>query len=113
MSVEQMLKSALIDEEATAARALEAAQIHNKYILEQVDRLTALVKKLELEADEGELEFLEEEAADLAEALEIEFIYTGVDGGTRRYSPEAFWEASGGCEWVESAEMGIHYGWNI
>ena len=54
----------------------------------------------------------EEEAADEAESLEIAFIYQGARG-TREYTPAAFWSASGGCEWEESAQYGSDYGWNI
>jgi vacuolar-type H+-ATPase subunit E/Vma4 len=113
MSVEQMLKQAFIDAEAAAERARSAAESRNKYVQGKVEKLRELVAKLESEEDEGELECLEEEAVDLAEALEIEFIYTRKDGKERRYSPQAFWEPSGGCEWVESAQYGYDYGWNI
>lgn len=54
----------------------------------------------------------EEEAADEAESLEIAFIYQGASG-TREYTPAAFWSASGGCEWEESAQYGSDYGWNV
>lgn len=113
MSVEQMLKQTLIDADKAAENARSAAESHNAYIQSQVGTLRELVAKLEACEDEGELEGLEEEASELAEELEIEFIYTRKDGKVRRYYPQAFWEPSGGCEWVESAEYGIHYGWNI
>ncbi len=58
------------------------------------------------------IEVLEEQAADIAEELEIAFIYDR-DGSTREYTPQAFWEASGSCEWEESAQYGSDYGWDV
>jgi hypothetical protein len=51
-------------------------------------------------------------AAEIAEDLEIPFIYSHA-GVTREYTPAAAWEASGGCEWEESAQEGYDYGWDI
>lgn len=58
------------------------------------------------------IERFEEEAGEVAEDLEIAFIYQGASG-TREYTPAAFWSASGGCEWEESAQYGSDYGWNV
>lgn len=58
------------------------------------------------------IEVLEEQAADIAEELEIAFIYDR-DGSTREYTPQALWEASGSCEWEESAQYGSDYGWDV
>ena len=58
------------------------------------------------------IERFEEEAGEVAEELEIAFIYQG-SSGTREYTPAAFWSASGGCEWEESAQYGYDYGWDV
>lgn len=113
MSVEQMLEQTLIDADKAAEDARRAAENHNSYIQSQVGTLRELVHKLEACEDDEELDELEEEASELAEELEIEFIYTRKDGKVRRYYPQAFWEPSGGCEWVESAQYGYDYGWNV
>lgn len=94
-----------------AAEATRQAERHNAQIQAKVAKFNELMAKLRAEEDEGELECLEEDASDLAEELEIEFVYTRVDGTVRTYSPQAFWEPSGGCEWVESAQWGYDYGW--
>lgn len=111
MSVEQMMKAALGDPEAAAEAARKSVEKANARVMAQMKQLQELVDKLESEEDEDELECLEEEAQDIAEALEIEFVYTRADGTKRVYSPEAFWEASGGCSWAESAQWGYDYGW--
>lgn len=61
---------------------------------------------------ESMIDRLEEEAGEVAEVLEIAFIYEG-SSGKREYTPAAFWSASGGCEWEESAQYGSDYGWNV
>lgn len=58
------------------------------------------------------IDVLEEQASDVAEELEIAFIYDR-DGTSREYTPQAFWEASGSCEWEESAQYGSDYGWDV
>lgn len=59
------------------------------------------------------LEFLMEWASETAEELEVPFTFTDRDGDTQTYTPQAMWEASGGCSWEESAQYGYDYGWNI
>lgn len=117
MSVETMLESIRIDADKASAQAAEnarkQAESHNAKVERYVTQLREVYLKLSESQDEGELESLEEDAAELAEELEVEFVYTRADGDKRVYSPQAFWEPSGGCEWVESAEYGIHYGWNL
>lgn len=76
-------------------------------------KLRAVYEELLVTEDEGRIEELEEEAAELAEYLEIDFEYVRVDGQQRTYTPEAWWEPSGGCEWVESAQYGYDFGWNV
>lgn len=58
------------------------------------------------------LEVLEEIARDYAEQNEVYFTYQR-EGEARQYTPESIWQASGGCEWEESAQYGYDYGWNI
>jgi hypothetical protein len=113
MSIETMLNELLPDPEEFAARAkasIEAANASNQRYVAQLQELYA---QLTTETDEDTIERLEDEASDLAEFAEITFIYQRADGTERTYSPEAHWEASGGCEWVESAQYGSDYGWNI
>lgn len=60
------------------------------------------------------LELLEDMATTYAEENEVYFTYRRADQGQpRQYTPESFWEASGGCEWEESAQYGYDYGWDI
>lgn len=96
-----------------AAQAAKEAERHNERLQASVAEFNELMAKLRSEEDEVELECLEDEAQELAEELEIEFVYTRADGTVRTYTPEAFWEPSGGCEWVESAQWGYDYGWNV
>lgn len=112
MSVELMLKEALGDPTAAAEAAQKAVERSNNRIMSQVARLKELVDQLQ-DPDLEDSDELEDEAAELAEELEIEFIYTRNDGTKRVYTPEAFWEPSGGCEWVASAQYGYDYGWNV
>lgn len=94
-----------------------------------IEFIALLVKALEqaneteefplINGDEGEtvsgewvVEYLEDIAADEAESAEIYFVYQR-DGRERKYSPQSFWEASGGCSWEESAQYGYDYGWDI
>lgn len=74
-------------------------------------RVTATLEQLSEENEEhrGDLEDI---AATMAEDLEVEFVYQ-IDGRERKYTPQAFWEPSGGCEWEESAQYGYDYGWDI
>lgn len=58
-------------------------------------------------------EFLQEWAADVAEGAELPFTFQDRDGRTQTYTPASMWEASGGCEWEESAQYGSDYGWNV
>lgn len=117
MSIEKMLSEAIVDVDAVAEQAASAARAnaerHNKYAQRLVGQLREVYEKITKEEDEVEIEALEEEAADLAERLEIEFVYVRADGTERKYTPQAFWEPSGGCEWEESAQYGYDYGWNL
>lgn len=117
-NLETMLVEATPDAEQLAKRAYEATLAsvtqNNKWKQKYIQRLQELYEEIVNCEDEDELEELEESAADLAESLEIEFVYIRkTDGQERRYTPEAFWEPSGGCEWVESAQYGHHYGWQV
>lgn len=56
-------------------------------------------------------EILEETASEIAEELEIHFIYDR-DGSKREYTPRSLWQPSGGCEWEESATE-YDYGWDL
>ena len=117
MSIEKMLSEAIVDVDAVAEQAASAARAcaerHNKYAQRLVGQLREVYEKITKEEDEVELETLEDEAADLAESLEIEFVYVRADGTERKYTPQAFWEPSGGCSWEESAQYGYDYGWQI
>jgi dsRNA-specific ribonuclease len=57
------------------------------------------------------VEIVEEQASDIAEELEIHFIYDR-DGSVREYTPRSLWQPSGGCEWEESASE-YDYGWDL
>jgi hypothetical protein len=59
------------------------------------------------------LDFMMEWASDTAEGAELPFTFTDRFGDSQTYTPAAMWEASGGCEWEESAQYGSDYGWNI
>ena len=117
MSIEKMLGDAIVDIDAVAEQAASAARAnaerHNKYAQRLVGKLREVYEKITKAEDEDEIESLEEEAAELAESLEIEFVYVRADGTERKYTPQAFWEPSGGCEWEESAQYGYDYGWQI
>jgi len=114
MSIELILAAALQDPSAAAKAAHAEAQQSNNIIQRRVAELASLVYRLKAAADDEQLiDELEEEAAELAEELEIEFIYDQASGVRRTYSPESCWEQSGGCEWEESSEEGITHGWNI
>lgn len=64
--------------------------------------------------DSEELEeFLKEWASGTAEQAEVPFTFTDSLGNSNTYTPASMWEASGGCEWEESAQYGSDYGWNI
>lgn len=54
---------------------------------------------------------MEEVASEIAEELEIHFIYER-DGSKREYTPRSLWQPSGGCEWEESASE-YDYGWDL
>ena len=58
-------------------------------------------------------DFLKEWASELAEGAEVPFTFTDSFGKSQTYTPASLWEASGGCEWEESAQYGYHYGWNL
>lgn len=86
--------------------------------IELLAALAAVLKKLPedgvLDFDQDDLEsFLQDWAADLAEQEELPFTYEKADGTTNTYTPASLWEASGGCEWEESAQYGYDYGWNL
>lgn len=66
----------------------------------------------DLDAEELE-DFLKEYASEAAEELEVPFTFTDSLGNSNTYTPASMWEASGGCEWEESAQYGSDYGWNI
>lgn len=116
-NLDKMLAEATPDAEQLAKRAYEATLAsvtqNNKWKQKYIQRLQELYVKIVECEDEGELEALEEEAADLAESLDIEFVYVRADGTERKYTPQALWEPSGGCEWEESAQYGYDYGWDI
>lgn len=60
---------------------------------------------------EGLVETIEEQASEIAEDLEIHFIYDR-NGSQREYTPRSLWEPSGGCSWEESASE-YDYGWDL
>lgn len=117
MVKETNLLSEMINIEQAAAKAsataVAFAEHRNAELQAAVAEFNELMAKLRVEEDEGELWRLEDRASDMAEELEIEFVYTRADGTVRKYYPQAFWEPSGGCEWVESAQYGYDYGWNV
>ena len=117
-NLENMLAEATPDAEQLAKRAYEATLAsviqNNKWKQKFIQRLQELYVKIVECEDEDELEELEEKAADLAESLDIEFVYVRKeDGKERRYTPQSMWEPSGGCEWEESAQYGVDYGWQV
>lgn len=57
------------------------------------------------------VDIMEETASEIAEGLEIHFIYER-DGSKREYTPRSLWSPSGGCEWEESASE-YDYGWDL
>ncbi|WCO82030.1 hypothetical protein vBPpSSYP_48 [Pseudomonas phage vB_PpS_SYP] len=84
--------------------------------ISDVEFLALIVKAIEYAAlinDEEAEETFKEFAADIAEDLEVLFVYTRGDGKVNTYSPASMWESSSGCEWEQSAEYGYHYGWNV
>lgn len=69
-----------------------------------------------LHLDGEQLEsLLREYAQELAEDLEVPFLYEDRDGSRQEYTPKSMWEASGSCsdEWEQSAQEGYDYGWGI
>lgn len=80
-----------------------------RIVLEALSTMT----DLEFAGDslESLVETLEETASELAEELEIHFIYER-DGTSREYTPRSLWQPSGGCEWEESASE-YDYGWDL
>ena len=98
----------------------EGLELLNNYriLLEYVsthaedDDVKAFLEAFDYDSAEQFVETYEEYAADVAEGLEIAFVYER-DGARREYTPQSFWEASGGCSWEESAQYGYDYGWNI
>lgn len=74
--------------------------------LSQMDELTFGEYDLE-----NLVELIEETASEIAEDLEIHFIYDR-DGSVREYTPRSLWEPSGSCEWEESASE-YDYGWDL
>lgn len=117
MSADNLIENILLDLANTKESAISAAETeyerNMKYLASRADKLRELYVELSTEDDEDKLEDLEVEAAEIAEELEIEFVYTRADGEHRSYYPEAWWEPSGGCSWVESAQYGSDYGWNV
>lgn len=57
--------------------------------------------------------FLKEWASEVAEGAELPFTFTDSAGTSQTYTPASLWEASGGCEWEQSAQYGYDYGWNV
>lgn len=83
--------------------------------MSDIEALSLFAKALEYAESIGEGSFLsrlEDWAQELAEECEIPFTYMA-EGKERTYTPASMWEASGGCEWEESAQYGYDYGWNI
>lgn len=86
--------------------------------IEQLAQLAAALKALpedgvfDMDYD-ALLEFMMEWASETAESAELPFTFTDRDGDTQTYTPASIWEASGGCEWEESAQYGYDYGWNV
>jgi hypothetical protein len=79
-----------------------------------IAELAALAEWLKTVDDSHEhYELVMDWAADTAEMLEVPFTFTDVEGKTNTYTPASLWEASGGCEWEESAQYGYDYGWNV
>lgn len=99
--------------ERARAEADREFEVNMDALQRRAGKLRAVYAELLATEDEGRIEELEEEAADLAEYLEIDFEYIRSDGERRTYTPESWWEPSGGCSWVESAQYGYDYGWNI
>lgn len=117
MSIEKMLSDAIVDVDSVAEQAAATARVnaerHNNYAQKLVGKLREVYEQIIKEEDPVEIERLEEDAVELAESLEIEFVYVRADGTERKYTPQAFWEPSGGCEWEESAQYGVDYGWQV
>ena len=117
-NLENMMAEATPDAEQLAKRAYEATLAsvtqNNKWKQKYIQRLQELYERIVACEDEDELEELEDLASDIAESLEIEFVYVRkTDGQERRYTPQSFWEPSGGCSWEESAQYGSDYGWDV
>lgn len=96
-----------VTEGATDLESLNNVRI----VLEALAQLTELT--FAGEDLESLIDTIEEQASELAEELEIHFIYDR-DGSKREYTPRSLWEPSGSCsEWEESAQEGYDYGWQI
>ena len=80
-----------------------------RIVLEGLAKLTEL--SFGGETLEQLIDSMEEQASELAEELEIHFIYDR-DGSAREYTPRSLWSPSGGCEWEESASE-YDYGWDL
>lgn len=82
-----------------------------EYTLADLNEIKALLEGNTID-DDSLIEALREAAVEIAEDLEIVFIYD--DSGVKQeYTPRAHWEPSGSCSWEESAQYGYDYGWNI
>ena len=94
-----------VTEGATDLESLNNVRI----VLEALAQLTELT--FAGEDLESLIDTIEEQASELAEELEIHFIYDR-DGSKREYTPRSLWEPSGGCEWEESASE-YDFGWDL
>lgn len=87
----------------------------------EIAQLAQLAKALKNLPEEGVFDldqealqdFLMEWASDTAESAELPFTFADRFGDVQTYTPASMWEASGGCEWEESAQYGSDYGWNV
>lgn len=115
----------LVHQEVNGTYSTGALYSYQKYDLETelegIELLAALAAVLKNLPEDGAIDFsqdgledfLQEWAAETAEEEELPFTYERADGSTQTYTPASLWEASGGCEWEESAQYGSDYGWNI
>ncbi len=94
-----------VTEGATDLESLNNIRI----VLEALAQLTELT--FAGEDLESLIDTIEDQASELAEELEIHFIYDR-DGSKREYTPRSLWEPSGGCSWEESASE-YDFGWDL
>lgn len=81
--------------------------------LEEVSALVAILLKADAIGDEKTVDRLELYIGEICEDAELPFAYTRGSGQVRKYTPASDWEPSYSCEWEQSAEYGLDYGWNI